>query len=450
MSTMVKNKTKPLVFVIVGVVAFFVFLASAIAFTSWRTDRAIHTLYMQGQAYYQAGDYENAIYALQEANAVAHRTETYLLLAEIYETQNNVEKAIEVLYLGSYQLGDGRIEQRLRALKEKQSTVSVEEKKLQFAGEELSLDVKSLSLSEKRLTNISPLAQLEQLETLILSENGIRDVKPLSGLVSLAYLDLQKNAVADLTPLAQLQSLSELYLDGNPITDLSPLYQLTQLKKLSIRGLEITLKDYDALQKALPDCEILWDIDENTPYEITLGEVTFLTTDKEIDLSNQDISDIHLLAYCTKVERLNLGANQIADITPLQGLTNLTWLSLWGNQITDISPLAHMKKLSSLDLNMNDVSDLTPLQGLTALEEVYLNYNGGFASLSPLGTLSKLKYLGLQQNKLSDADVEILKTMTNLQVLQLEGNSKISAAQIDFMRQALPYCQISYGALPIQ
>ena len=78
------------------------------------------------------------------------------------------------------------------------------------------------------LTDISPLADLVNLEVLNLGWNNISDLTVLSGLSNLTHLYLRNNNISDVSALEDLTNLSELRLEGNPILDTSPLYPLTQ------------------------------------------------------------------------------------------------------------------------------------------------------------------------------------------------------------------------------
>lgn len=74
--------------------------------------------------------------------------------------------------------------------------------------------------------DLSPLAGLTNLQALTLRNNQISDLTPLSGLSKLRYLDLEGNQITDVTPLAGLTGLERLFLTDNPISDYSPLVQV--------------------------------------------------------------------------------------------------------------------------------------------------------------------------------------------------------------------------------
>lgn len=75
--------------------------------------------------------------------------------------------------------------------------------------------------------------------------------------------------------------------------------------------------------------------------------------------------------------RLNLYRCGITDVTPISKLTNIKSLSLDYNQITDVSPLANSTHLNFLSLQCNEISDISPLANLTNLTGLWLGGNSG-------------------------------------------------------------------------
>jgi internalin A len=93
-----------------------------------------------------------------------------------------------------------------------------------------------LFLGPGKLSDISVLAKLENLESLRASMNKVSDISPLSGLKKLDRLDLGRTEVKDIKPLSGLENLTELMLDHTKVTDIAPLASLEKLKTLSISG----------------------------------------------------------------------------------------------------------------------------------------------------------------------------------------------------------------------
>lgn len=73
--------------------------------------------------------------------------------------------------------------------------------------------LKQLGLESLGITDISPLAQLTELEYLYLARNRITDLSTLSKLTKLKYLSLQENRVLDASPVGHVPS-DGLFLTG--------------------------------------------------------------------------------------------------------------------------------------------------------------------------------------------------------------------------------------------
>jgi len=163
-----------------------------------------------------------------------------------------------------------------------------------------------------------------------------------------------------------------------------------------------------------------------------------LSSSNELDLYQNQISDITPLRSCAGLTSLNLSSNQISDITPLQSLTNLTslnfssnqisdlaslrscagltYLDLYNNQISDLTPLQSLAGLTCLDLDNNQISDLTPLQSCAGLTHLYLG-NNQISDLTPLQSLAGLTSLYLYNNQISDfTPLQSCASLTNLDV----------------------------------
>ena len=186
------------------------------------------------------------------------------------------------------------------------------------------------------ISDITPLAKLQNLIEVNLSGNKIRDITPITKLPLLQVLELSGNSVSDISQLAGMTHLRQLGLGDNQINDLAPLTSLPQLWSLS--------------------------------------------------LTRNQISDITLLAGLINLDGLYLSSNNISNLAPLAQLTNLKFLSLQKNNIQDITPLTGLTNLLVLRLNNNQISDVSPLTGLVNLKELYL-YGNPIKNRKPLLTL---------------------------------------------------------------
>ena len=119
-------------------------------------------------------------------------------------------------------------------------------------------NLERLELAENQITEIGPLSELTHLKTLDLSDNKIKDITPLATLNNCEQLDLSNNYVADLTPLANWNNLTVLRLEHNQINELTPLTKLSNLKNLFLTRNPINEKQKAILEKALPNCKIVF------------------------------------------------------------------------------------------------------------------------------------------------------------------------------------------------
>ncbi len=106
------------------------------------------------------------------------------------------------------------------------------------------------------LNDLTPLANLTNLEELYLPSTQVTDLTPLANLTNLEILNLSHNPITDLSPLANLTNLETLSLINIQATDPTPLANLTNLEWLSLDGTPITDAQILQLQQALPNCEI--------------------------------------------------------------------------------------------------------------------------------------------------------------------------------------------------
>ena len=94
------------------------------------------------------------------------------------------------------------------------------------------------------------------MKELRLIDNKISDITPLKRLTNLEYLDLSGNQISDLSPLTDLTNLKYLHLENNQISDLSPLAGLTKLCSLHLQTNPIPEDQKGMIKKALPYCDI--------------------------------------------------------------------------------------------------------------------------------------------------------------------------------------------------
>jgi internalin A len=133
----------------------------------------------------------------------------------------------------------------------------------------------------------------------------------------------------------------------------------------------------------------------------------------EGDISVYDVKGIYRL-------KLSSGVKTLKD---LKYLTSLEYLDAQELEIKDIAPLGKLTNLRVLYLQNNCISDISALKKLTKLEILDQSANN-ITSIEALSGLTKLKKLSLQGNSVKD--LKPLAKLTSLQKLDASDN-KISS-----------------------
>ena len=175
--------------------------------------------------------------------------------------------------------------------------------------------------------------QLESIINLSCEEKKISKISALSDLKNLESLSLGNNYISNLGPLSNLKNLETLIISDNPISDLSGLAKLS-LKNLELNNTRIKDSDLHFLQN--------------------LGSL------KDLSISNNKITNINFISKLTNLVDLNVSHNKIVDINVLGYLTNLTTLYINDNLIEDISILEEIP-LRDLNLTSNCINDFLGL-----------------------------------------------------------------------------------------
>ena len=209
------------------------------------------------------------------------------------------------------------------------------------------LGLVSLSASGSDIGDLRGLEYAVNLRTFFCTHSRISSLSPLAGLSNLEDLAFNTNQISDLSPLADLTNLRSLNIHDNDISDISPLSGLSNLEMLDLHANQI--RD-------------IWAVSGMSNLDTLILE------------ANQ-ISDLSPVSGLSSLACLRLGINDISDLAPLSGLSSLQTLSIYANQISDVSPLSSLSGLQSLVLSGNEISDITALASLTSLRHLDLAHN---------------------------------------------------------------------------
>ena len=445
-----KKKQKRTLYIVFTTLAAAMIIVAAFILKGAAEQRSYNTYYGNALQSYYSGDYDSALANLRRASAITETEECSMLMVDCYEKQENYQKALELLEaLYKKDKTNTVVSARIAAIK-----VKISEKKneslVTVAGKQYEEWTSSLSLKDTSLGDgvLSDVVKLYSLTSLTLSGDSLTNISPLSALGGLVFLDLSNNSISDISPLGNLRELKTLYLDNNPITDLSPLYALPQLEMLSIRGIAITDEQLDALSEAMPNCKIHSDpgTPEETASEVTVGSLSFRTDAEELNLSNMGLTDLSPLTVCKGLKKLDITGNSVSDLTPLMDLPELEWLCFKDNLVTDLRPLMGMRSLRCINAEGNGITGTMPLAALTDLSELYLAFNR-IEDLSGLRGMTNLRRLGLENTGLTDADLDLLATLTGLDVLYLHDNPDLTGEAVDQLQATLRGCDVQHSDL---
>lgn len=166
---------------------------------------------------------------------------------------------------------------------------------------------------------------------------------------------------------------------------------------------------------------------------------------QEVDLENNEVTDLTPLAGLKQIQLLVLTRNKIESIAPLAELERIQYLELSGNAVSDLAPLAKMTNMRSLYLSNNKITKIDTIKGLTKVYSLYLDGNKieDFSPISQLPWLDRLDVRGCGIEKL-----DFLKALDDLKYLMLAENKisdltvLIEMAKADSRKQFAPFWQI--------
>jgi internalin A len=269
-----------------------------------------------------------------------------------------------------------------------------------------------LHLSGKKVSDLTPLKSLTQLQELDVSSTQVSDLTPLESLTQLQQLNVSVTQVSDLTPLKALTQLQELDVSSTQVSDLTPLKALTQLQQLNVSSTQVS--DLTPL-KALMQLQLLY---VSSTQVSDLTPLKALTQLQELDVFETEVSDLTPLKALMQLQELDVSDTEVSDLTPLKTLMQLQVLDVSKTDVSDLTPLKALAQLKKLYVSSNEVSDLTPLMDLKQLKKLEVS-NTQVSDLTPLMDLKQLKKLEIFDTHVSD--LTPLKALTELQELRIDS-----------------------------
>ena len=314
-------------------------------------------------------------------------------------------------------------------------------------------NLERLFLEKTNVSDVSPLATLTNLRILELSDTNVSDISPLANLPNLEKLYISDTNVSDISPLANLPNLTHLGLGFTQVWDVAPLANFPKLEWLGLFGCPLNAAAYDTHIPALQAKGVRVSFDKDAapvagqPVVIpnvnlakairgALGldagaSITVTAMSKLTRFTVWWAADLTGLEYAVNLTSLDIrSSSNVSDISALANLTELETLNLPSDDVSDISALANLTKLKRLNLRFTDVSDVSPLQNLTNLEDLRLGHTD-VSDISALANLTKLEVLGLSYTDVSD--ISALVNLPKLEQLDLEDITLSADSQTHFL-----------------
>lgn len=176
------------------------------------------------------------------------------------------------------------------------------------------------------LSHLTQLTHLKLRGTL-LSDSELELVSNLS---KLTHLDIGAcSRITDLSPLTQLENLRELIFHINEnIKDFSPISKMSNLRLLHFIRMRDNFSEITFL-RSLPH----------------LTDLSITARNNLVKLG-VPACDLTPISHLTNLTRLDLSYNAIRNISFLLPLSKLTYLNLKGNKIQDLSPIDALRQQS--------------------------------------------------------------------------------------------------------
>ncbi|ODQ77423.1 hypothetical protein BABINDRAFT_163449 [Babjeviella inositovora NRRL Y-12698] len=301
----------------------------------------------------------------------------------------------------------------------------------------------SLDLRQNNLVSVDGLSLPQKLTHLNLSSTNLELFsKKLPD--SIESLSLESNKLTELVNFRLPVNCIKFKISSNPLLRIqfsNADHQDLKLLDFSLGGETITtLRDFSPLPQSLASLSI-YSTEVNT-----LSGILFPTGLTIIRAYGNKLTSLENVEFPPLLEELCLQRTQISSLANVHFPNSLIKLDLHDNKITSIDAIQLPPKLKELNLSNNAISAINELQLPESLESLRLadqkcdipficvpaNSNTlggsnkskkGLSSLAGLTKLpSKLKFLGLEKNSLSEEAVKCLELPASLTDLRIGGN----------------------------
>lgn len=249
--------------------------------------------------------------------------------------------------------------------------------------------------------------------------------------------------LSDISPLARLDNLILFEIERCEIADLAPISGLTQLKKIKITENKVPILSCDFTRlKNLESISVL-------SSQFALPKLQGLDNLNRMFLVDCGLSDLSNLLGLTSLKWLTVNKNpNIYDISPLLGCAELEQLMAYMTGITDVSPLRNLKKLKLVTLSETKVTDVSPLADILSLENINL-YGSPVEDVNCLASLPRLSQMDLRKTLVTDISAfKGREDFICIERSKLDGKKKKSSAEVNALIEEIRKTLCKLGITP--
>ncbi len=318
-----------------------------------------------------------------------------------------------------------------------------------------------LNIAGTGVSDLQPVANLFDMQTLIMNNTAVVNLNPLSGLSRLKEIDFSGSRVTSIEPLLKLPEIKSIIMDSTNVSDVGSISRMKRLEEVYADGVNSMPLHVNRILDSLPEVLIIyrtkyledwWNklpiewkeifslkekVDEQ-PDRIQLHRVSYI---RKMNLNGAvNVGGLVPLAVLTRLEELNISNQQINDLTPLSYISRLQVLDFSNTPVSDLSFIGSHKTLRELNCANSPVSDLTPIIGLQSL--IKLNISGTqVTKLDPVATCNNLQELDCYNTRINN--LKSLDDHKNIKILRAY-NTRLSERKIQKFKALHPATEVVF------
>jgi len=109
-------------------------------------------------------------------------------------------------------------------------------------------DLEEIELAQSNMIDLDGIQYCIHTTSMDISGNRITDLSLMWGLKQLEEINLSDNRIEEIETLSNLKNLRTLFLNNNPVRDVSPLMHLSKLEYVELSGCRINQAQIQELE----------------------------------------------------------------------------------------------------------------------------------------------------------------------------------------------------------